>query len=807
MEVILHDCHGIPEGSILSVRAGSNRRQAPLEIGKALRFPVDAGGDLQVDILAVLGRSKIHLDPSSKRYLVQLDSGSSRSMNCDLEVRHNEEKAEGATDLPLVKVPARKTQAAGKALDAVKERSHSKHQQAAMSAQRYMEKHQLVPAVQAAMQETVSRRPEDPLTAMAEFLLAIAAKQKPAAALTGDGEEPLKEAPVPERQPNEAPEKRQGSFPEKLRQHVGAAADVREIAGRPQDEVAGGNDAKEVPKPMQDAPQVAVLKMELERIAAEEIAAEAAASKKAEEERLDQERETARKAEADRREAERLAKERAASARAAAAERKPEQEGTEAARLAAETVEAAKKEAARTAQAERLEAERLAAEHKAEQERREAARLAAEKEAADKAQAADREATQKADADRAAEKEAADREAIRKAEAERLEAERLVAERKAEQERVESARLAAEKEARDKADAVRKHADQLEAAKKAEAEKQEAARVAAKAEADRREADLVAAAIRATEKARAEMEAAEKARSERLAKDEEAVRPLAESMAEEAISIAKQEFSVTEFPTREESEAEVGEIAAVSRAEALLAALEMATKPPTEIAAVSEAASVVDTAARGLAAESVQVVKATLASLGTDAEAQHLPAIPTPAASAVEPVSAASTARAMAALAVPPAFGVDEGSSTPICLTPAGSIASLAAAGMAESSMQQLTSELLALAGQPLEQPKQCVAAHDERLGELHRMTTFLKQSTAAHGATGTTATPSPSQTGATRSLHSTRHSWPPAPGTKAAELLEVGPEEAFRLKLQANITDAALSGALPLLLEQAAAV
>eukprot|EP00971_Amphidinium_carterae_P025997 512718-Amphidinium_carterae.1 len=28
-------------------------------------------------------------------------------------------------------------------------------------------------------------------------------------------------------------------------------------------------------------------------------------------------------------------------------------------------------------------------------------------------------------------------------------------------------------------------------------------------------------------------------------------------------------------------------------------------------------------------------------------------------------------------------------------------------------------------------------------------MTTFLKQSTAAHGATGTTATPSPSQTGA----------------------------------------------------------
>jgi len=793
MEVILHDCHGIPEGSILSVRAGSNRRQAPLEIGKALRFPVDAGGDLQVDILAVLGRSKIHLDPSSKRYLVQLDSGSSRSMNCDLEVRHNEEKAEGATDLPLVKVPARKTQAAGKALDAVKERSHSKHQQAAMSAQRYMEKHQLVPAVQAAMQETVSRRPEDPLTAMAEFLLAIAAKQKPAAALTGDGEEPLKEAPVPERQPNEAPEKRQGSFPEKLRQHVGAAADVREIAGRPQDEVAGGNDAKEVPKPMQDAPQVAVLKMELERIAAEEIAAEAAASKKAEEERLDQERETARKAEADRREAERLAKERAASARAAAAERKPEQEGTEAARLAAETVEAAKKEAARTAQAERLEAERLAAEHKAEQERREAARLAAEKEAADKAEAARR--------------EAADREATRKAEAERLEAERLAAERKAEQERVESARLAAEKEARDKADAVRKHADQLEAAKKAEAEKQEAARVAAKAEADRREADLVAAAIRATEKARAEMEAAEKARSERLAKDEEAVRPLAESMAEEAISIAKQEFSVTEFPTREESEAEVGEIAAVSRAEALLAALEMATKPPTEIAAVSEAASVVDTAARGLAAESVQVVKATLASLGTDAEAQHLPAIPTPAASAVEPVSAASTARAMAALAVPPAFGVDEGSSTPICLTPAGSIASLAAAGMAESSMQQLTSELLALAGQPLEQPKQCVAAHDERLGELHRMTTFLKQSTAAHGATGTTATPSPSQTGATRSLHSTRHSWPPAPGTKAAELLEVGPEEAFRLKLQANITDAALSGALPLLLEQAAAV
>jgi len=39
MEVLVTDAKGLPEGCVLSIRAGNTRRQAPLPLNEPFRFP------------------------------------------------------------------------------------------------------------------------------------------------------------------------------------------------------------------------------------------------------------------------------------------------------------------------------------------------------------------------------------------------------------------------------------------------------------------------------------------------------------------------------------------------------------------------------------------------------------------------------------------------------------------------------------------------------------------------------------------------------------------------------------------------
>lgn len=60
----MHDVTNIPDGSILSIRAGSTRRQAPLPLQEPLRFPnlPVTARSLKVDVLKSMGSSRLEID-------------------------------------------------------------------------------------------------------------------------------------------------------------------------------------------------------------------------------------------------------------------------------------------------------------------------------------------------------------------------------------------------------------------------------------------------------------------------------------------------------------------------------------------------------------------------------------------------------------------------------------------------------------------------------------------------------------------------------------------------------------------------
>jgi len=161
------------------VRAGHTRRQTPVELGRPLKFPAEVAccNEIQVDILAILGRAKLELEPASQRYVLQLEPKcEGPTMSCEVEVRRAQEAQgccrNGMKDQAAV---SRSNNQCG-----AKPTGHSaaRRHEAALSAQRYMEQHCMEQVVQTAMKATVSERPNDPFTHLAKQLLKTAADLK-----------------------------------------------------------------------------------------------------------------------------------------------------------------------------------------------------------------------------------------------------------------------------------------------------------------------------------------------------------------------------------------------------------------------------------------------------------------------------------------------------------------------------------------------------------------------------------------------------------------------------------------------------
>merc|ERR1719382_2035957 len=77
MEVSVSSTSGLPEGCVLSVRAGSTRRQAPVPLAEPLRFPSLPfnAKQFKVDVLQALGTARLDIDAANsvESYTVDLD--------------------------------------------------------------------------------------------------------------------------------------------------------------------------------------------------------------------------------------------------------------------------------------------------------------------------------------------------------------------------------------------------------------------------------------------------------------------------------------------------------------------------------------------------------------------------------------------------------------------------------------------------------------------------------------------------------------------------------------------------------------
>lgn len=79
MEVSIFETVGLPQGCLLSVRAGNTRRQAPVPLSEPLRFPnlPFNAKQFKVDVLRVLGNAKLDIEAQKEveSYTVDMDVG------------------------------------------------------------------------------------------------------------------------------------------------------------------------------------------------------------------------------------------------------------------------------------------------------------------------------------------------------------------------------------------------------------------------------------------------------------------------------------------------------------------------------------------------------------------------------------------------------------------------------------------------------------------------------------------------------------------------------------------------------------
>lgn len=132
---------GIPSNAYISVRAGSTRRQAAANCGKPFRFPrLDIeDSPVRLDILQSVGTAYLVIKPGEERYQVVFQSDGEQEMACEVEIRPaSSEHYEDKHNTMPEKVPSSEE---GKT---------------------YLEKHRILPFVQAVLQTVMKERPEDP---------------------------------------------------------------------------------------------------------------------------------------------------------------------------------------------------------------------------------------------------------------------------------------------------------------------------------------------------------------------------------------------------------------------------------------------------------------------------------------------------------------------------------------------------------------------------------------------------------------------------------------------------------------------
>eukprot|EP00929_Paragymnodinium_shiwhaense_P107758 TRINITY_DN7411_c0_g1_i1.p1 TRINITY_DN7411_c0_g1~~TRINITY_DN7411_c0_g1_i1.p1 ORF type:complete len:248 (+),score=69.53 TRINITY_DN7411_c0_g1_i1:74-817(+) len=216
MELQVVGTEGIPDGCVLSVRAGSTRRQAPVAADRPFRFPAPASEALpfKVDVLEPVASARLILRPGEERrrdcqYTIPLESAAAAAaelvngalppdeakkdakepeMSVTIAVKPSDDakddpgvaKTEGGED------PSRPGSSKKRA--STTSSASSRHGQAS-AAREYLDQHNLVEFTQLLVQSVIKEQPERPYAFMAKQFYFPDPKPRPTTTVAGEAGE------------------------------------------------------------------------------------------------------------------------------------------------------------------------------------------------------------------------------------------------------------------------------------------------------------------------------------------------------------------------------------------------------------------------------------------------------------------------------------------------------------------------------------------------------------------------------------------------------------------------------------------
>mmetsp|Transcript_114320 Transcript_114320/g.210128 ORF Transcript_114320/g.210128 Transcript_114320/m.210128 type:complete len:403 (+) Transcript_114320:124-1332(+) len=173
LQVFLTKADGIPAGSIVSIRAGNVRRQAPMTFDQPFRFPMkkDAANPFKINIFSQFGKARLVLRNAEDTYLAHIESEDGRRVaTLEFEAKDSSERERQA-----------RKRAGGKDATPEENATAAKARKSVLVS-RYLELHGLVEYMQNLIQSVMHEQPADPYQYMIRQLQTACIKRNEAAA-------------------------------------------------------------------------------------------------------------------------------------------------------------------------------------------------------------------------------------------------------------------------------------------------------------------------------------------------------------------------------------------------------------------------------------------------------------------------------------------------------------------------------------------------------------------------------------------------------------------------------------------------
>jgi len=162
LEVLRH--HGIPESSVVSIRAGGTRRQAQLsQLDRPLKFPAgpESVNTFKIDVLDLLGTARLAYNPSETEYCLTLDPANDAGGPTNMELVFCVRRP-GEAGSAQAKGGGGGGEGADADVAAPTDDEKSRDQKKEVAAREYLDKHGLTTFMQFLMQSLMKDKPADP---------------------------------------------------------------------------------------------------------------------------------------------------------------------------------------------------------------------------------------------------------------------------------------------------------------------------------------------------------------------------------------------------------------------------------------------------------------------------------------------------------------------------------------------------------------------------------------------------------------------------------------------------------------------